>query len=127
MPKLCMVTAAWVPIPMVNKTMKITPELVNLNLEQINYLIDFVSEDIRCEKINYERGYGRYARKGLPTQKQCQAHNAKAMRQHEVIKQLYVISQYSVLSEAEMSPKSFGKAGSELCEEDLCDEKGRPL
>jgi hypothetical protein len=109
---------------------QITPELVNLNLEQIQYLIDFVAEDIRCEKINYERGLGRYARKGLPTQKQCQDHNAKAMQQHAVIKQLYVIAQYSVLSEAEMSPESFGEAGSELCKEeleDLCDERGRPL
>jgi len=110
--------------------MEITSDLINLNLEQIQYLIDFVAEDIRCEKINYERGLGRYARKGLPTQKQCQNHNAKAMQQHAVIKQLYVIAQYSVLSEAEMSPESFGKAGSELTEEEefgLCDEKGRPL
>jgi len=109
---------------------QITPELVNLNLEQINYLINFVAEDIRCEQINYERGLGGYMRKGLPTQEQCQDHNAKAMKQHEVIKQLYVIAQYSVLSEAEMSPESFGKAGSELREEDiedLCDERGRPL
>ena len=62
--------------------MEITSDLINLNLEQIQYLIDFVAEDIRCEKINYERGLGRYARKGLPTQKQCQDHNAKAMQQH---------------------------------------------
>jgi len=107
--------------------MEFTAELINLNLEQIQYLIDFVSEDIRCEKINYERGLGHYARKGLPTQKQCQDHNAKAMQQHAVIKQLYVIAQYSVLTEVQMYPERFGKAGSELCEEDLCDEKGRPL
>ena len=107
--------------------MEITSDLINLNLEQIQYLIDFVAEDIRCEKINYERGLGRYARKGLPTQKQCQDHNAKAMQQHAVIKQLYVIAQYSVLTEVQMYPERFGKVGSELCEEDLCDEKGRPL
>ena len=107
--------------------MEMTSDLINLNLEQIQYLIDFVAEDIRCEKINYERGLGRYARKGLPTQKQCQDHNAKAMQQHAVIKQLYVIAQYSVLTEVQMYPERFGKAGSELCEEDLCDEKGRPL
>ena len=107
--------------------MEITSDLINLNLEQIQYLIDFVAEDIRCEKINYERGLGRYARKGLPTQKQCCAHLSKCMEQHELIQQLYVIAGYSVLSEAKMSPESFGKAGSELCEEDLCDEKGRPL
>mgnify|MGYP003124563369 CR=1 FL=1 len=107
--------------------MQITTELINLDLEQIQYLIDFVAEDIRSEKINYERGLGRYARKGLPTQKQCQDHNAKAMQQHAVIKQLYVIAQYTVLSEAKSNPSIFGKAGSELCEEDLCDEKGRVL
>jgi len=42
--------------------MEITSDLINLNLEQIQYLIDFVAEDIRCEKINYERGLGRYMR-----------------------------------------------------------------
>ena len=34
--------------------MEITPELVNLNLEQINYLIDLVSCDITSEKRHYE-------------------------------------------------------------------------
>ena len=106
--------------------MEITSDLINLNLEQIQYLIDFVAEDIRCEKINYERGLGRYARKGLPTQKQCQDHNAKAMQQHAVIKQLYVIAQYTILTEAKFNPSTFGKAGSET-KPDFCDQEGRPL
>ena len=121
-----MANAAWVLIPMGNKTMQITPELVNLNLEQINYLIDLVSKDIKIEKTAYDNGYDPYERKDLPTQKQCQDHNAKAMQQHLVMKQLYVVAQYSVLSEAEMSPKSFGKPNSEI-EPDLCDERGRPI
>tara|TARA_Y100001938_G_C7803649_1_gene288340 strand:- start:200 stop:532 length:333 start_codon:yes stop_codon:yes gene_type:complete len=96
---------------------QITPELVNLNLKQINYLIDFVIRDIEIENTNYKCGLGRYAREGLPTQKQCCAHLSKSMEQHELIRQLYVMAGYSVLSEAKMYPERFGKAGSELCSE----------
>ena len=106
--------------------MQITTELINLRLEQINYLIDLVSKDIESETGNYKHGLGPYMRKGLPTQKQCQDHNAKAMQQHAVLRQLYVIAQYSILSEVEMAPEQFGKPGSEI-EPDLCDERGRPL
>jgi len=106
--------------------MQITTELINLRLGQINYLIDLVSKDIQIEKTAYEEGYDPYERKGLPTQKQCQDHNAKAMEQHAVLRQLYVIAQYSILSEVEMAPEQFGKPGSEI-EPDLCDERGRPL
>jgi hypothetical protein len=110
--------------------MQITPELVNFNLEQINYLIDLVSKDIQIEKTAYEEGYDPYQRKGCDggpaTKKQCQIHNAKAMQQHLVMKQLYVIAQYSIESEAEMSPENFSKPGSEV-EPTLCDETGRPL
>ena len=106
--------------------MEITPELVNLNLEQIQYLIDLVSKDIEIEKRAYDEGYEPYQRKSLATQKQCQKHNAEAMKQHSVLKQLYVIAQYSVLTEAKMSPSTFGKAGSETSP-DICDERGRPL
>ena len=106
--------------------MQITTELINLRLEQINYLIDLVSKDIQIEKTAYEEGYEPYQRKGLATQKQCQDHNAKAMAQHDVLRQLYVIAQYSILSEVEMAPDQFGKPESEL-EPDLCDERGRPL
>ena len=121
-----MATVVWVPIPMVNKTMKITPELVNLNLEQINYLIDLVSKDIKIEKTAYDNGYDPYERKDLPTQKQCQDHNAKAMQQHLVMKQLYVIAQYSIETEAKMSPSTFGKPGSEE-EPPLYDERLREI
>ena len=106
--------------------MQISPDLINLNLRQIRYLIDLVSNDIEIEKRNYDEGYEPYQRKGLPTQKQCQDHNAEAMKQHSVLKQLYVIAQYTILTEAKMSPSTFGKPGSEVTP-DLCDEKGRPL
>ena len=106
--------------------MQITTELINLRLGQINYLIDLVSKDIQIEKTAYDEGYDPYERKGLATQKQCQDHNAKAMEQHSVLRQLYVIAQYSILSEAKMSPEQFGKPGSEVGP-DLCDERGRPL
>ena len=120
--------------------MQITPELINLNYEQINYLIDLVSTDIEIEKRAYDEGYEPYereyheskggytspTRKVKPTKKQCQDHNAKAIQQHSVMKQLHVISQYSIESEAENSPESFGKPGSERVP-DLCDENGRTL
>ena len=108
--------------------MQITPELVNLNLEQIRYLIDLVFNDIEVERNLYDRGYIPYERadEDLPTQKQCQDHQAKAMEQHGIIKQLYVIAQYSDLTEVKMYPERFGKDGSEI-EPDLCDKKGRPL
>ena len=44
------------------KQMQITPNLVNLNLEQIKYLIDLVSTDIDIEKRAYEEGYEPYQR-----------------------------------------------------------------
>jgi len=103
-----------------------TSELINLDLGKIQYLINLVSKDIEIEKRNYDKGYEPYQRKGLPTQKQCQDHNAEAMQQHSVLKQLYVIAQYTILTEAKMSPSTFGEPGSEV-EPDLCDERGRPL
>ena len=103
-----------------------TSELINLDLGKIQYLIDLVSKDIEIEKTAYDEGYEPYQRKGLPTQKQCQDHNAEAMQQHSVLKQLYVIAQYTILTEAKMSPSTFGEPGSEV-EPDLCDERGRPL
>jgi len=105
---------------------QITPELVNINSEQVNYLIDLVFKDIEIEKRAYDEGYEPYQREGLATKHQCQDHNAKAMQQHAVIQQLYVIAQYSVETEAKFNPSAFGKAGSEV-EPDLCDEKGRSL
>ncbi len=129
--------------------MQITPQLVNLNYEQINYLINLVSVDIEQERRAYKEGYDPYereyheskggykspTRKVNPTKKQCQDHNAKAIQQHSVMKQLYVISQYATESEAEMSPSTFSKPGSEVEPddeyshdiEDLCDTRGRPL
>ena len=133
--------------------MQITTELINLNYEQINYLIDLVSVDIEQERRAYKEGYDPYereyheskggykspTRKVNPTKKQSQDHNAKAMTQHAVSKQLYIISQYSIEPEAQMSPSTFSKPGSELEPgedqddeysrdiEDLCDENGRPL
>ena len=106
--------------------MEMTSELINLDLGKIQYLIDLVSKDIEIEKRAYDEGYEPYQRKGLPTQKQCQDHNAEAMQQHSVLKQLYVIAQYTILTEAKMSPSTFGEPGSEVTP-DLCDEKGRPL
>jgi len=106
--------------------MEFTSELINLDLGQIQYLIDLVSKDIEIETENYKHGLGHYMRKDLPTQKQCQDHNAEAMKQHAILRQLYVIAQYTVLTEAKISPSTFGKAGSEV-EPDLCDERGRPL
>ena len=106
--------------------MQIIPELVNLNLKQIQYLINLVSNDIEIEKRAYEESYDPYMRKGLPTQKQCQDHQSKAMEQHGILQQLYVIANYSVLTEVKMYPERFGKDGSEI-QPDLCDEKGRPL
>ena len=106
--------------------MEFTSELINLNLEQIQYLIDLVSKDIGIEKKAYDEGYEPYQRKGLPTQKQCQDHNAQAMKQHAILRQLYVIAQYTILTEAKFNPSAFGKDGSEI-KPDLCDEKGRPL
>ena len=105
---------------------QITPELVNINLKQINYLIDLVSKDIEIEKRAYEEGYEPYQREGLATKHQCCDHLSKSMQQHAVIEQLYVLAAYSVETEAKMYPENFGKAGSEV-EPDLCDERGRPL
>ena len=51
--------------------MEISAELINLDLEQIQYLIDLVSNDITIEKRAYDESYDPYMRKGLPTQKQC--------------------------------------------------------
>tara|TARA_R100001510_G_C7630392_1_gene189341 strand:+ start:781 stop:1101 length:321 start_codon:yes stop_codon:yes gene_type:complete len=106
--------------------MEITPELVNLNLEQINYLIDLVSCDIKSEKTNYEEAYDPYQRKGLATKKQCQDHTSKAMQQHAVMQQLYVLAAYSIETEAKMSPSTFGKHGSEK-EPPLHDERLREI
>ena len=106
--------------------MEITPELVNLNLENIQYLIDLVSNDIENEKRAYDEAYEPYQRKNLPTKKQCQDHNAKAMQQHLVMKQLYVIAQYSIETEAKMSPSTFGNPGSEE-EPPLYDERLREI
>ena len=106
--------------------MEMTSELINLDLGKIQYLIDLVSKDIEIEKRNYDEGYEPYQRKGLPTQKQCQDHNAEAMKQHSVLKQLYGIAQSTILTEAKMSPSTFGEPGSEV-KPDLYDEKGRPL
>ena len=106
--------------------MEITSDLINLKLEQINYLIDLVSKDIETEKTAYTFAYNPYERKGLPTKKQCQDHNAQSMQQHAVIRQLYILSQYSVETTQQYSPEQFGKPGSET-KPDLCDEKGRPL
>ncbi len=108
------------------KQMQITPNLVNLNLEQINYLKDLVSKDIEIEKTAYELAYEPYERKGLPTKKQCQDHNAKAMQQHAALQKLYVIAQYSLESETEMFPEQFGKPGSEIGSV-ACDMTGRTL
>jgi len=104
--------------------MKITPELINLDLKQIQYLIDLVSNDITIEKRAYDQGYIPYERadKDLPTQTQCQDHQAKAMEQHGILKQLYVIAQYSVLTEVQMYTERFGKDESEV-KPNLCDEK----
>ena len=106
--------------------MQITPELVNLNLEQINYLIDLVSCDITNEKTHYKEGYDPYQRKELATKKQCQDHTSKAMQQHAVMKQLYVLAAYSIETEAKMSPSTFGKPGSEE-EPALYDERLREI
>lgn len=110
--------------------MQITPELINFNLEQINYLIDLVSNDIQIEKTAYEEGYDPYQRKGCDggpaTKKQCQDHVSKSMQLHAVIKQLYILAAYSIETEAKMYPENFSKPGSEV-EPDLCDETGRPL
>ena len=106
--------------------MQITPNLVNLNFKQINYLKDLVSIAIVIEKRAYDEGHDPYERKALPTQKQAQEHNAKAMEQHHIMKQLHILSQYSIESESENSPESFGEQGSEGVP-DLCDTEGRPL
>jgi len=106
--------------------MQFPTEFINLDLEQINYLIDLVYKDIEIEKRAYDEAYDPYMRKGLPTKKQCQDHNAQSMQQHAVIRQLYILSQYSVETTQQFSPEQFGKPGSETTP-DLCDEKGRPL
>ena len=106
--------------------MEISAELINLDLEQIQYLIDLVSNDITIEKRAYDESYDPYMRKGLPTQKQCQDHNAQAIKQHAILRQLYVIAQYTILTEAKFNPSTFGKAGSET-KPDFCDQEGRPL
>ena len=106
--------------------MEITSELVNLNLEQINYLIDLVSCDITSEKRHYEKGFDPYQREGLATKKQCQDHTSKAMQQHAVMRQLYVLAAYSIETEAKMSPSIFGKPGSEE-EPPLYDERLREI
>tara|TARA_R100001443_G_scaffold3400_1_gene10632 strand:+ start:348 stop:698 length:351 start_codon:yes stop_codon:yes gene_type:complete len=114
---------------------QITPELVNINLEQVNYLIDLVSNDIEGERVAYDDGSYPYERdydgsnsgkKLKPTKKQCQDHVSKSMQQHAVIKQLYILAAYSIETEAKMYPENFSKPESEV-EPDLCDERGRPL
>tara|TARA_R100000781_G_scaffold68241_1_gene42953 strand:+ start:246 stop:593 length:348 start_codon:yes stop_codon:yes gene_type:complete len=113
---------------------QLTGELINLDTEQIQYLIDLLNHKIECEQVNFKHGLGKYMRepKSKPTVKQFQDHNATAMWQHSLMKQLYAISQYTILETAKLSPEQFGKKGSELAfqksvDEELCDERGRPL
>ncbi len=107
---------------------KLTGELINLDTEQTQYLIDLLKQKIEWEQTNFKHGLGKYMRepKSKPTVKQFQDHNATAMWQHSLMKQLYAISQYTILETAKLKPEQFGKKGSEI-EEDLCDERGRPL
>ena len=105
---------------------KLTGELINLDTEQTQYLIDLLKQRIECENENFKHGLGHYMREGKPTAKQFQDHNATAMWQHSLMKQLYVISQYTISETAKLKPEQFGKKGSEI-EEELCDERGRPL
>ena len=107
---------------------KLTGQLINLDTEQTQYLIDLLKQKIEWEQTNFKHGLGKYMRepKSKPTVKQFQDHNATAMWQHSLMKQLYVISAYTILETAKLSPEQFGKKGSEI-EEDLCDERGRPL
>ena len=107
---------------------KLTGQLINLDTEQTQYLIDLLKQKIEWEQTNFKHGLGKYMRepKSKPTVKQFQDHNATAMWQHSLMKQLYAISQYTILETAKLKPEQFGKKGSEI-EEDLCDERGRPL
>ena len=107
---------------------KLTGQLINLATEQTQYLIDLLKQKIEWEQTNFKHGLGKYMRepKSKPTVKQFQDHNATAMWQHSLMKQLYAISQYTILETAKLKPEQFGKKGSEI-EEDLCDERGRPL
>jgi hypothetical protein len=113
---------------------QLTAELINLDTEQIQYLIDLLNHKINCEQTNFKIGLGKYMRdpKSKPTVKQFQDHDATAMWQHSLMKQLYVISAYTILETAKYKPEQFGKKGSELTfqetsYEELCDERGRPL
>ena len=107
---------------------KLTGELINLDTEQTQYLIDLLKQKIEWEQTNFKHGLGKYMRepKSKPTVKQFQDHNATAMWQHSLMKQLYVISAYTILETAKYNPEQFGKKGSEI-EEELCDERGRPI
>ena len=113
---------------------QLTGELINLDTEQTQYLINLLNHKIDCEQTNFKFGLGKYMRepKSKPTVKQFQDHNATAMWQHLLMKQLYAISQYTILETAKKSPEQFSKKGSELTfqksvDEELCDERGRPL
>lgn len=95
--------------------MQLTNDLINLNTKQIHYLIDLLQQKIEWEKTNFECGLGEYMREpeNKPTVKQFQDHNAISMWQHSLMKQLYVISQYTILETAKLYPEQFGKEGSE--------------
>ena len=107
---------------------KLTGELINLDTEQTQYLIDLLKQKIEWEQTNFKHGLGKYMRQpeSKPTVKQFQDHTATAMWQHSLMKQLYVISAYTILETAKYNPEQFGKKGSEI-EEELCDERGRPI
>ena len=97
----------------------ITHDLINLDTEQIHYLIDLLKQKIEWEQANFEHGLGKYMRepKTKPTVEQFQDHNAISMWQHSLMKQLYVISQYTITETAKMYPEQFGKENIQVLKE----------
>ena len=94
--------------------MEFSTKLIDLDLNQIHYLIDLVFQDIENEKRDYENKYNRYDKKqgNLSNEELNRIHNVMAMEQHIVIKLLYVLSQLYLASD--ISSKKSNKPKKEL-------------
>ncbi len=94
--------------------MEFSPNLIDLQFDQIQYLIDLVYQDIETEKKDYKNKYNFYDKNqtNLSDEELNRNHNVIAMKQHAVIKKLYVLSQVYLASD--FSSKKSNKPKKEL-------------
>lgn len=94
--------------------MEFSSNVIDLQFDQIQYLIDLVFQDIENEKRDYENKYDRYDKRqgNLSNEELNRIHNVMAMKQHAVIKRLYALSQLYLASD--FSSKKSNKPKKEL-------------